>query len=66
MGSASRPFRGAPSGKGGEIDYRLARQHLISEYKKGRLQYQKNVEKYHRVVSELEATLKLKEKEDKK
>lgn len=37
MGSASRPFRGAPSGKGGEIDYRLARQHLISEYKKGRL-----------------------------
>lgn len=37
MGSASRPFRGAPSGKGGEIDYRLARQHLISEHKKGRL-----------------------------
>jgi len=37
MGTASRPFRGAPSGKGGEIDYRLARQHLISEYKKGRL-----------------------------
>lgn len=37
MGSASRPFRGAPNGKGGEIDYRLVCQHLISEYKKGRL-----------------------------
>jgi len=37
---------------------------MVDEYKKGRLQYQKNVEKYHRVVSELEATLKLKEKDD--
>lgn len=30
-------IRGATPGLPGEIDYRLARRHLISEYKKGRL-----------------------------
>ena len=30
-------IRGAPAGTPGEIDYRLARQALISEYRKGRL-----------------------------
>lgn len=30
-------LRGAGSSAPGEIDYRLARQHLISEYRKGRL-----------------------------
>lgn len=30
-------FRGAGSGVPGEVDYRLARQALISEYRKGRL-----------------------------
>jgi len=30
-------MRGAPTGAPGEVDYRLARQHLISEYRKGRL-----------------------------
>lgn len=30
-------LQGAPSGVPGEIDYRLARQALISEFKKGRL-----------------------------
>ncbi len=29
--------RGAGAGAPGEVDYRLARQHLISEYRKGRL-----------------------------
>lgn len=35
MPSSRPPFRGAPIG--GEIDYRLARQHLLSEFRKGRL-----------------------------
>jgi len=30
-------FRGAPSGTAGEIDYRLARRHLVAEYHRGRL-----------------------------
>eukprot|EP01035_Chromulina_nebulosa_P029076 gene29076-38500_t len=37
---------------------------MVDEYKKGRLIYQKNLEKYHRMINEFEATLKLKEKED--
>ena len=37
MGSTARPFNGAPGGAPGEIDYRLARRHLISEFTKGRL-----------------------------
>lgn len=37
MGFGPGSFRGASSGSPGEIDYRLARQHLISEFRKGRL-----------------------------
>lgn len=37
MASTVRPFRGAPSGTAGEIDYRLARRHLIAEFHRGRL-----------------------------
>lgn len=37
---------------------------MVDEYKKGRIIYHKNLEKYHRVIGEFEATLKLKEKED--
>lgn len=37
MADTARPFRGAPGGTPGEIDYRLARRHLVSEFKKGRL-----------------------------
>jgi hypothetical protein len=37
MGFGPGSVRGATSGTSGEIDYRLARQHLISEFRKGRL-----------------------------
>lgn len=37
MGFGPRSFNGADRGVGGEIDYRLARAHLIAEYRRGRL-----------------------------
>lgn len=37
MDDTARPFRGAPSGTAGEIDYRLARRHLVAEFERGRL-----------------------------
>lgn len=37
MAFGPRSFNGADRGVGGEIDYRLARQHLIAEFRRGRL-----------------------------